>query len=160
MATALIGYDGSEGGDRALRAARATLAADRVIVATVWEASLPLLADPAISEFGLSGVTVDPRTEEVLDEALESTAHRANARGVALARSLGFAEVVPLVEEDVHDVAGTLVRLAGEQSVGTVVVGSHGHRGMFSRLLGTTSTALVRDAPCPVLVVPADADLA
>jgi nucleotide-binding universal stress UspA family protein len=43
--------------------------------------------------------------------------------------------------------------LAEEQQADLVVVGSHGNRGLRRALLGSTTEAVVRHAPCSVLVV-------
>jgi universal stress protein A len=42
--------------------------------------------------------------------------------------------------------------LAEEQKADLVVVGSHGHRGLRRAILGSTTEAVVRHAPCSVLV--------
>ncbi len=35
-----------------------------------------------------------------------------------------------------------------------IVVGSHGHGALYELLMGSTAAALLRDTPCPLLVVP------
>jgi nucleotide-binding universal stress UspA family protein len=35
-----------------------------------------------------------------------------------------------------------------------VVMGSHGHGALYDLVVGTTTTGLLKDAPCPVVVVP------
>jgi nucleotide-binding universal stress UspA family protein len=47
-----------------------------------------------------------------------------------------------------------LCRVALEQSAGYVVVGAHGESATHTMLLGSTSLATARMAPCPVVVVP------
>lgn len=150
----LIGYDGSEAADRALRAARDVLSARRAVIVTVWESSLPILVDTGVGEMGSPTLIADPSTAFVLDDAAENNGHRVVAQGVRLARSLGFTEVTDIVVPDASNVAGTLVELAEEHGAGAIVVGSHGHSRMYARLMGTTSASLVRHARCPVLVVP------
>jgi len=46
-----------------------------------------------------------------------------------------------------------LCDLAEEQHADLIIVGSHGHRGLRRALLGSTTEAVVRHAPCSVLVV-------
>lgn len=51
------------------------------------------------------------------------------------------------------DPAGEIVKLAGEQRLDLVVVGTHGRRGLAHLLLGSVAERVVREAPCAVLVV-------
>lgn len=45
-----------------------------------------------------------------------------------------------------------IIRLAREQSVDLIVMGSHGHHGV-SLLLGSTANSVIHHAPCDVLAV-------
>lgn len=152
--TVVIGYDGSEAADRAVRAAREVLSAERAVIVTVWESSLPMLIDSTAGQMGSAGMMADPGTADVLDQAAEGSAHRVTAQGVALARSIGFPEVEEVVVEDSSNIAITLSDIADERRATAIVVGSHGHGALYSRLMGTTSTALIRHSRRPVLVVP------
>ena len=51
------------------------------------------------------------------------------------------------------DAAAEIVRVAKERSVDLIVVSSHGRTGLGRILFGSTAEAIVRHAPCPVLVV-------
>jgi nucleotide-binding universal stress UspA family protein len=42
---------------------------------------------------------------------------------------------------------------AREENVDLLVIGSKGHSGLLSRLLGSTATRVIRDAPCSLLIV-------
>jgi len=55
----------------------------------------------------------------------------------------------------VGDPVRVLVRLARERRYDLIVLGSHRRDGFARWLLGSTAEAVVRDAPCPVLIVPA-----
>src|SRR5690606_4331872 len=59
------------------------------------------------------------------------------------------------VEE--HVVSGTpayeICNLAAKVGADLVIVGTHGRRGLSRLWLGSCSEAVVREAPCPVLVV-------
>src|SRR5918994_3759150 len=46
-----------------------------------------------------------------------------------------------------------IVALAKELKVGLIVMGCRGHRGIRRAIEGSTSDAVIRQAPCPVLVV-------
>ncbi len=50
--------------------------------------------------------------------------------------------------------AERLCAVAGEEDAELVVVGSRGAGTLHSAILGSVSTAIVRDAPCPAVVVP------
>ena len=51
------------------------------------------------------------------------------------------------------DAASEIVRVAREREVDLIVVSSHGRTGWGRILFGSTAEAVVRHAPCPVLVV-------
>jgi nucleotide-binding universal stress UspA family protein len=51
------------------------------------------------------------------------------------------------------DAAKAIIEEAGDFEADLVVVGHRGHGALKSMLLGSTSTAVVEHAPCPVLVV-------
>lgn len=55
--------------------------------------------------------------------------------------------------------ADEIVRLASELDAELVVLGSRGRHELGSALLGSVSSAVMRSAPCPVVVVPPDAAL-
>jgi len=50
------------------------------------------------------------------------------------------------------DTAGEIVRIAGEEGAEMIVLGTHGRTGMTRLLMGSVAEAIVRRAPCPVLV--------
>jgi nucleotide-binding universal stress UspA family protein len=50
--------------------------------------------------------------------------------------------------------AAEIVRYAEEHSADAIVVGSHGHGVIRRLLLGTVTERVLREASCPVLVVP------
>ena len=52
-------------------------------------------------------------------------------------------------------VADGLRRIATDRDAELLVVGSHAHGSLRAALLGSSSHALVADAPCPLVVVPA-----
>jgi serine/threonine protein kinase len=51
------------------------------------------------------------------------------------------------------DPATSIVRLAEKEEVDLIVIGSHGRTGLRRLLLGSTAEAVVRRAPCTVLIV-------
>ncbi|MEJ2508824.1 MAG: universal stress protein [Gammaproteobacteria bacterium] len=68
----------------------------------------------------------------------------------SLAEEAGLSESQRLVE--VGSVKGELLRLAEEQGVDLIVVGTHGRHGV-SMMLGSTANAVLHGTPCDVLAV-------
>jgi len=58
----------------------------------------------------------------------------------------------------VDSAAHCLVALASELAVNLIVIGTHNRKGVERLLLGSVAQATVRDARCPVLVIPAPAE--
>lgn len=52
--------------------------------------------------------------------------------------------------------APTIISVAKRLRAETIVIGSHGHGAAFDLLVGSVAQAVLRNAPCPVLVVPAN----
>jgi nucleotide-binding universal stress UspA family protein len=50
------------------------------------------------------------------------------------------------------DPAGEIVRIAAEEGAEMIVLGTHGRTGVTRLLMGSVAEAIVRRAPCPVLV--------
>lgn len=49
--------------------------------------------------------------------------------------------------------ADAIIRLAKEEKVDMIVIGTHGRRGLTRLLMGSVAEAVVRAAPCPVMTV-------
>jgi nucleotide-binding universal stress UspA family protein len=49
--------------------------------------------------------------------------------------------------------AEAIVRLAQERQVDLIVMGTHGRTGLSHILLGSVAEKVVREAPCPVLII-------
>jgi nucleotide-binding universal stress UspA family protein len=49
--------------------------------------------------------------------------------------------------------AVTIVEFARKISADLIVIGSHGRKGLSRMMLGSVAESVMRDAPCPVLVV-------
>jgi nucleotide-binding universal stress UspA family protein len=150
----VIGYDGSESADLALRRAAELLTPRRASVVVVWEAGQAF--EGAIEPTNLMGyapAALDYRLGMEADRAMYEGAQQLAERGADLARELGF-EAEGLAVVDHFTVGDTLVRLATEQDSPAIVVGSRGHSRMSALLLGHTAQTVLRQAPCPVFVVP------
>ncbi len=51
------------------------------------------------------------------------------------------------------EAASEIVRVAKDRQVDLIILSSHGRTGLGRILFGSTAEAVVRHAPCPVLVV-------
>ena len=51
--------------------------------------------------------------------------------------------------------AGSIVEEARKVRASYIVLGSHGHTAFYDLLVGSTTHAVLKKAPCPVVVVPA-----
>ncbi len=49
--------------------------------------------------------------------------------------------------------ADAIIRLAKDEKVDMIVIGTHGRRGLTRLLMGSVAEAVVRAAPCPVMTV-------
>jgi universal stress protein A len=49
--------------------------------------------------------------------------------------------------------AAEILRIAGEQKASLIVIATHGRTGLLRLALGSVAERVIRDAPCPVLVV-------
>ncbi|MGE0028472.1 MAG: universal stress protein [Thermoleophilia bacterium] len=93
-----------------------------------------------------------PPSEETLEAYRDERRRRALdlLEGVAAAAVDGHAEL----RAPEGDVAAVLAAEARDAGAEFVVVGSQGRGMVLSAVLGSVSAALVRSAPCPVVVVP------
>ncbi|MBK9072419.1 MAG: universal stress protein [Myxococcales bacterium] len=97
--------------------------------------------DPAVS---LASSTVWSDVETALMEELKATVAKSAERAshqppIAIRALLGYA-------------GQALVARAHEMSADAIVVGAHSHRGVARFLLGSTAEAVLRHAPCSVLI--------
>lgn len=139
----------------AVRAAATLFTGRRLLVVSVWEPGLAMIPLGSPDATGLTLPPPSPEQLVAIDERQSSHAEATARAGAELARGLG-ADAEPLAVEDERDVARTLLALAAQHDADAVVVGSRGLGGLKSRVLGSTSKALLHDAHRPVLVVRAE----
>lgn len=150
----VIGYDGSQAAEHAVRDAGALLGPRPALVVTVWEAGAAFLAmELPAAGVGLPPAPIDVRTAMELDQELSRRAQETAQRGAQLARESGLEAEGLAVADDITP-AQTLVRLARECDAQALLVGAHGHRPLGEAILGSTTRAVTREAPCPVVVSP------
>lgn len=135
----VVGIDGSEGSEAALRWAleEARRRASRLDVVHVWH--IPHAGEVS----GLVIVEMSERVEQQARELLRSVVERNVGEDPGV-------EVVPMVTEG--RTAAALLDAARDADV--LVVGSRGRGGFKSLLLGSVSSACVHHTTCPVVVVP------
>ena len=141
--TVVVGVDGSEGSHRALRwaAAEATARDDALELVHAWE------RPQAYAPLGLGAYPIDPEpiqqaAKELLDDLVAKA--RALAPEIEVRGSLVEGAPVPAL-------------LEAARTADLLVVGSRGHGGFASLLLGSVSQQVVHHAPCPVVIVPEEA---
>ena len=146
----LIGTDGSEDAIAAARRALELLdASATVTVAAIMEEPVAVTAG---FESGFAGGMATPEQVQTEWEAVEDAGTSAVADTVA---ALGASSPVEQVVR-VGSPGPELCRLATELGADVVVVGSRGRGAIKRALLGSVSSHVVHNAPCPVMVIRAD----
>src|SRR5829696_145347 len=148
----LVAYDGSDESKAALRSAAGLFTAQRLVVVSVWEPGLAMAMAMTPDPTGIGYAQPTGETIASIDRAQREHAVAVAEEGVRLAQEAGAsAEAYPVADE--VDIARTLTELAVRLEAGAIVVGSRGLGAVKSKLLGSTSSALLHHASTPVLVV-------
>lgn len=148
----LLGTDGSDDAVAAARQALTVLGeAETIFVVCIIES-------PAIEAAGMeSGMAGGVASAEEIDAAWVAVKAAASDALERTAAALsGPATIVQLTEEGGPGPA--LCSIAEQRGVDVVVVGSRGRGAIRRALMGSVSTHVVNNAPCPVLVVRAGTD--
>jgi nucleotide-binding universal stress UspA family protein len=148
-ATILIGVDGSEEAEAAIRCAGRLLAPRRAIVTHVWESLAELVLHSDVDH--LTGPMKEAAEE--LDAEGRREAEVVAARGADLAEEAGF-DAIPVAARGRPKAWPTLLELAEQHEAAAIVVGSRGLGGVKSALLGSVSSGVLDHAHLPVLIVP------
>lgn len=153
----LIAYDGSDPARHAIEEAAALFGHRPVVVVTVWE---PGLAYASAATMPMSGGEmalgpIDVETGREIDQEFQSHAERVAQDGAKRAKSAGLQAEAAAVP-DATSVAEAIADQAKELGAAAIVVGSRGLSGLRARMEGSTSRAVLKHAPCPVLVVHSD----
>lgn len=145
----LIGTDGSDDAIIAATKAMAVLAADFITLLAVGE---PPGVATAGFESGFAGGIASPEEVSAAWKAVDSAAN--NALDVTIA-AITQAKPGVTIERRIEtgDPGQTLVSLASDLAADVVVVGSRGHGFLKRALLGSVSSYVVHNAPCPVMVI-------
>jgi nucleotide-binding universal stress UspA family protein len=139
----------SDGSDLATKAAAAGIEllrpVDIVMIVTVVDAVDPSLAHDAS---GMAGPTA---TVEELDAERSASMRSGEEIVTEAARALGRDGAVTRVLEG--RAGPELCELASELSASAIVMGTRGRGGIKRAMLGSVSDYVVRNAPCPVVVI-------
>ncbi len=138
MERIVVGYDGSEHGQRALERAAMIAQASGARLSIVSSAKIStLVRDP-----GGGAAPVDPAEAEAREKALAAAREYMASQGMA-------ADFV----EGHGNPADVLLQEAEATSADLIVVGTRGLNAAQRLLLGSVSTNVLHHAPCDVLVV-------
>ena len=145
----LVALDGSELAERALPHAEALAERSQGSV-TLLRATLPLERIAATTAVLESGGTVDPAGVVKAERAeatgyLEDVADRLRGRGV----EVGW-------EQPEDDPAEAIIACARLMGADLIAMTTHGRGGLARLVFGSVADAVLRQAPCPVLLVRAD----
>lgn len=148
MSVVLIAYDGTSNARRAVRYAGRFLAAERIVITTVWS---PIRPGPDPVSVDLDGPP-DPPDPDDRDIAY-ADAQRTNAEGVALAQSAGLA-AESLCVALTGTVWRTIIDAADRIDADLIVTGTRGTTGLRSLLQSSVADHVLRHGRRPVLIVP------
>jgi nucleotide-binding universal stress UspA family protein len=147
---ALLGYDGSDDAGRAIERAAELLGGGAAVVLTVWEPTAAFAGyDPlaGVSE----GMGRAAGLEREMDDIGAQVAQRTAEQGAELARGHGFDAGARTAEGKVWR---TIVDVADEIDARAIVVGTRGHSGLQSLMIGSVANGVVHHSDRPVLVIP------
>ncbi len=93
-------------------------------------------------------------TAEVLQQTIEANETAARRQIAHLEKSLADQGVAVTSRLAGGFAAGNIIEEAGKLHADYVVLGSHGHTAFYDLLVGSTTSAVLKKAPCPVVIVP------
>jgi universal stress protein A len=108
------------------------------------QVALIYVIDPALVLNPEGGIGADELAQKAREDAARLVAGF-RARLQIDTRAIGF---IPLGSP-----GSEIVKAAREWEADVIVIGSHGRRGITRALVGSVAEAVMRHAPCPVLVV-------
>jgi nucleotide-binding universal stress UspA family protein len=147
----LLGYDGSDSASRAIEAAASLLGGGPAVVLTVWEPTAAFTGyDPlaGVSE----GMGRAAGLEREMDDIGAEVAQRTAEQGAEAAREHGFDATAQTAEGKVWR---AIVDVAEEIDARAIAVGTRGHPGLQSLMIGSVANGVVHHSDRPVLVIPA-----
>jgi nucleotide-binding universal stress UspA family protein len=151
----VIGYDGSDAAEHAIREAGKLLSGHRALVVTVWKQGIGFETMELPATIAMPAATLDVRTALEVDRELAERSERVARKGADIARRAGFEDPEGLAVADDPDVAvaATIIRVAREVDAQGIVTGAHNEGVLSEVLLGSTSRDVIRHADRPVVVI-------
>jgi nucleotide-binding universal stress UspA family protein len=142
----ILCYDGSADARHAIKRAGALFADGEAVVVTVWQ---PV---SALGSFGWLGTPLGMVDFYELDRAAAEACVRTADAGVRIAEAAGL-QAEPAAVEAAGPIWKAIVETADRQDAAAIVMGSRGLTGLRSVVLGSVSSAVLRHADRPTLVV-------
>ncbi len=136
----LVGYDGSENGDRALNRG--------IELAKQFSGELRIVVVADTMSYAAYASGGMYRT---FNEQTKTNAENFAGSALETAKSAGIENVYASEEEG--QPADMILTLASEYKVDLIIVGRRGIRGLTRFVMGSVSTAVINNAKCDVLVV-------
>ena len=100
----------------------------------------------------LSGYVIESASAADLTTALERTADLLLAEAKSELREQGInVQSLRLTGDPVEDILDQAEKLSADY----IVIGSRGHTALYDVVIGSTASAVLKRAPCPVVLVPA-----
>ncbi len=150
MSVVLIAYDGTANARRAVNYAGQFVAAQRVVVLTVWT---PIRPGPDPVSVDLDGPPDPPDGGDTDTDIAFADAQRTNAEGAALAKTAGL-EAESLCVAVMGTVWRTIIDSADRIDADLIVTGTRGTSGLRSLLQSSVADRVLRHGRRPVLIVP------
>ena len=145
MKRILIPIDFSENADRILAAAKA-IAAKTQARLFIFHSYQPYVPDVTIP-VGVETLPVYEELQASLQNQLNELVEKAEAEGFE-------AEAV----WEMGGIHSSVIAQAKKTDADLIVIGRTGKGGFFDKLIGSSATGIALDAPCPVLVIPPQAE--
>ena len=133
----LVPVDGSEFTKRNVSYACDVAKAFDSKLTLVHVVTLPAVVEP--------GFPIDPKP-------FEDTGLRTLENAKKIAEDMGL-ESQTVLETTFGNAAQKILKVAEEKKIDLIVIGSRGHSRLRNLLVGSVCDTVVRNAPCPVLVV-------
>jgi nucleotide-binding universal stress UspA family protein len=144
----IVGFDGSPSARAAVSAVAELLSVREAVIETVWTPYTAVAAAGAAA----APVALVTQAAEDLNEEIAAGARHTAEEGARLAAAGGL-EARAEPAEARPNVWRALMESAHSHRAAAIVVGSRGHTAIGGAVLGSVSSALLHNAPVPILVV-------